>query len=365
MSEFKKRVAKFADNMKAAGIDTSVLFNQGHIRYFTNFRVNQAAETVLIIGNDASISFLVPRLDLFRAKIDCWIDHIVSFLEDTPDYLAPLRKLLNREWKTIGIEQNTISAHHLSYISDICKGRMEPIDSLLVNQMKIKTDWEIEKLKKAAHIASLSMNEVKRYIALNQNVTEREATGYAKYTMEKNGAENYSFEPFMMSGLDAALPRRVSTDKVLTEGELILFDMGCIYDGYCSDITRTFSLGQPSMKQKEIFDIALKAQKKAIGAIKPGVRSHEVDAVARDFITESGYGEYFPHLTGHGLGLFVHEHPILDKGEESILMENMVLTVEPGIYVPEIGAARIEDMILVTEDGYEYLTTSSRELLLN
>lgn len=364
MSVFKKRVTKFADNMKAKGIDASILFNQGHIRYFTNFRVNQAAETVLIIGNDASICFLVPRLDLLRAKRDCWIDHIVTFFEDTPDYLAPLRTLIQKEWKTIGIEKNTISVHHLSYISKMCKGKMEEIDSLLANQMKIKTDWEIGKLKEAAHIASLTMDEVKRYITLNQGITEREATGYAKYMMEKSGAENYSFEPFMMSGLDAALPRRVSTEKVLTEGELILFDMGCIYEGYCSDITRTFSLGKLSIKQKEIFDIALKAQEKAIKAIKPGVRSHEIDAVARDFITENGYGDYFPHLTGHGLGMFVHEHPILDQGEESMLEKNMVLTVEPGIYVPGIGAARIEDMIVVTEDGYEYLTTSSRDLLL-
>ncbi|MBM7714831.1 Xaa-Pro aminopeptidase [Bacillus thermophilus] len=364
MNEFQKRIEQFAKRMKQEHIDASILFDQSHIRYFSGFIVNQVTESVLIIESDGTVSYLVPRLDFYRAERDCWIEKIESFLEDTPDYLAPLRKIVNKNWQKIGIEQNIITVRHLSYIKDICKGNLTSVDLLLEDQMKIKSEWEIANLRQAANIASLTMDETKRYISENTGVTEREASGYAKYIMNKNGAENVSFEPFIMSGLDAALPRRISTNKVLTEGELILFDMGCIYNGYCSDITRTFSLGQVSDKQKEVFEIALEAQKKAVKAIKPGEHVQTIDAIARDYITEHGYGEYFPHLTGHGLGMAVHEYPILDQGEKSILQKNMIVTIEPGVYMPGVGAARMEDMILVTDSGYEYLTTSSRVLLL-
>lgn len=363
--EYRDRVNKFVKKLQDESIDATVLFGQENTRYFTGFQVNQLTESVLIIEQDGSISYLVPRLDFFRAKRDCWIESIHAFLEDTPDYLAPLRKLVKSKWKTIGIEQGSITLHHLSYIQGIFNGNLKAIEQLMTEQRKVKTANEIVKLRKAGEIASLTMNMAKNYIVENKQITEREVTGFAKYVMDKNGAENYSFEPFIMSGIDSALPRRVSSMKSLKEGELILFDMGCIYQGYCSDITRTFCLGEASEEQKEIYQIALEAQQLAIKTIKPGVIAQEVDRVARDFIKKHGFGEFFPHLTGHGLGIGIHEYPIIDEGEESILEENMVVTIEPGVYVPNIGAARIEDMILVTKDGYEYLTSSPREMILN
>jgi len=363
--EHNHRVNKLIKKLQNNKVDAAIIFEQSNIRYFTDFPVNQSTESVLIVESDGRTTYLVPRLDLLRAERDCWIKNIHSFLEDTTDYLAPLRKLVRSSWKKIGIEESSISLHHLSYIKDMFTGETVSIDSIISQQRMIKSKQEIDQLRKAADIASLTMNKAKEYILENGLVTEREVTGYAKYMMDKHGAENYSFEPFIMSGLDSALPRRVSTTKQLVEGELILFDMGSIYNGYCSDITRTFCLGKASTKQKEIFQVALEAQENAIKSIKPGAISSEVDKVARDYITKHGYGEYFPHLTGHGLGLGVHEHPIIDQGEESILQEGMVVTIEPGIYVPSIGAARIEDMILITKNGYEYLTSSSKNLILS
>lgn len=360
----KERINEFTTRMKDENIDAAVFLNQNNIRYFTDFVMNQASESVLVIEQDGTVSFLVPKLDYERAIRDCWIDRIDSYAEDTPDYLSPLRQLINSEWRSVGIEKSSITVHHLAYIEDIFKGKLKSIDSLVEQQMKIKSKLEIELLRKSANIASYTMNRVMEYILKTDDVTEREATGYAQYIMEKNGAENYSFQPFMMSGTDSALPRRVSTNKKLTKGELIVFDMGCVYKGYCSDITRTFSLGQASEKQKEIYHISYEAQKKSIEAIKPGRSAEEIDAIARDYITKHGYGEYFPHLTGHGLGLNIHEYPILDVGEKAILEAGMVITMEPGIYLPNVGAVRIEDMILVTDDGYEYLTDSPRDLIL-
>lgn len=362
--DYQERVAQLTNRIEKNEMDAAILFNQSTIRYFTGFRVNGETESVLVIESDGTTKFLVPRLDVKRAERDCWISEIQSFLEDTPDYLAPLRGFINKDWNSIGIERKGITVNHLNYVQSIFTGEKKSLDGLVEQQLKVKTPAEIAIIRKSAEIASITMNEVKDYIFNNNNVTEQEASGYAKYVMEKQGAENYSFEPFIMSGTDGSLPRRVSTTKKLVENELILFDMGAIYEGYCSDITRTFALQRVNQEQESLFNIALKAQQKAIEAIKPGQVAKDIDAIARDHITANGYGEHFPHLTGHGLGVDIHEYPILDQGEESVLEENMVITMEPGIYVDNIGAARVEDMILVTKDGYEYLTSSPRDLIL-
>ena len=143
----------------------------------------------------------------------------------------------------------------------------------------------------------------------------------------------------------------------------MILDLGAIYEGYCSDLTRTFGLGDLTRAQEKIFKVALKAQQAAIAAIKPGMIAAKIDAVAREIIQREGYGEYFPHLTGHGVGLSIHELPIIDKGVETPLTSGMVTTIEPGIYLAGVGAARIEDMVLVTDTGYELLTKAERELI--
>jgi len=172
-----------------------------------------------------------------------------------------------------------------------------------------------------------------------------------------------SFEPFLVSGENGWLPQRISSRKPLQAGELALLDMGAVYDGYCSDLTRTFAVGEVDAEKRRIFRIAYTAQQAAIAAIKPGMRACDVDAVAREIIAAEGLGEYFPHLTGHGVGLSTHEPPILDRDVEMVLEPGMVVTVEPGIYLPGVGAARVEDMVLVTPTGHEVLTTTPRELV--
>ena len=171
-----------------------------------------------------------------------------------------------------------------------------------------------------------------------------------------------SFEPFMMSGQDAWLPRRVASAKPLKQGELVLFDMGVLCDGYCSDLTRTFAVGEASEAQRRLFEVAWKAQRAAVAAIRPGATAGEVDAAAREIIEDEGWGEYFPHLTGHGVGLSIHEPPIVDRNVDTVLLPGMVTTVEPGIYLPGVGAARVEDMVLITSTGGEVLTAADREL---
>ena len=182
--------------------------------------------------------------------------------------------------------------------------------------------------------------------------------------MRRQGATSSSFSTIVASGLRGALPHGVATDKIIETGELVTLDFGALYNGYISDITRTVAVGQPSEKLKEIYEVTLAAQNLALKEIKPGMTGIEADAIARDYITSKGYGDAFGHSTGHGIGLEVHEGPALSFRSQTILEPNMVVTVEPGIYLAGIGGVRIEDDIIITKNGNDRLTHSPKELII-
>jgi Xaa-Pro aminopeptidase len=358
----KNRVKKFSDEMKMKDIDISIIFGSANIRYFTNLRMNKNAESILVITSEGEISYLVPRLDLSRAKKYCWIEKIISFPEDNPNYLIPLKSILNgRKISRIGIEVDTVTLYKVNFLKEIFDAELIPVDELLIDIRAVKTSKEIELIRESARIADKAMQESLKL--LHEGIKESDISSHAKYIIEKEGGEGCSFEIFVMSGENAWLPQRISTSKEIKSGELVLFDMGAVYEGYCSDMTRTFTVGGLNSEQKNIFNIAYMAQQEAIKAIKPGMKASEIDHVARSIIEESGYGNNFPHLTGHGIGISIHEKPILDRGVEYILKSNMVVTVEPGIYVDGIGSARIEDMVLITDSGCEILTSTDRLLI--
>ncbi len=362
--EYQQRVAALAQRLREKSIDLVVLFNQANIRYITGFRLNRAASSILLIDNSGALTFIVARLDYERARRDCWINrqNIFFFPEDTPDYLKILHRSLKKV-KAIGIEEKGITHYQFSYLQKICGDglKLKSIESDLSQLRAIKSPEEIEMIRRAAAIADVAMTKV--FGIIKEGMTEAEVSSYAEYVMKTEGAEGASFEPFLMSGENAWLPQRLSSQKKLKEGELMILDLGAIYGGYCSDLTRTFSLGDLTRAQERIFKVALKAQQAAITAIKPGMKAAEIDGIARKIIKKEGFGEYFPHLSGHGLGLSIHESPIVDRGVETVLKSGMITTIEPGIYLPGVGGARIEDMVLITETGYELLTRVKREVI--
>jgi len=348
--EFNKRIPYFCEWLNQAKIDVAILFDRANVRYFSAFRMNRATNNILIIKPTGDTVFVVPLLDYQRALKKCSLDQIIHFSEDVSDYLAVIKEpLVGIKVSRAGVELSTISYSQMRYLRQLFDDEVEFVDvtEILGKMRTVKCANEIAAIRKAAQIADKAMEEVIK--KAGEGDTEFEMTAYAKYIMGKEGAEGESFEPFMMSGENAWLPQRISSSRKLVKGELILLDIGAVFEGYCSDLTRTFSLGSLSNKAREIFQVAYEAQQR--------------DRVARNFITQAGFGKYFPHLTGHGLGLEDHEAPLLDKGSKIELVPGMVLTVEPGIYVPEIGAARVEDMILITENGHEILTKVKRELI--
>ena len=191
-----------------------------------------------------------------------------------------------------------------------------------------------------------------------------EVANELEFFMRKQGAASSSFDIIVASGYRSALPHGVATDKVIEKGELVTLDFGAYYKGYCSDITRTVAVGEISDELKTIYDIVLEAQLRGMEGIKPGMTGKEADALTRDYITEKGYGEYFGHSTGHGIGLEIHEGPALSVRSDVVLEPGMVVTVEPGIYIAGLGGVRIEDDTVVTENGNESLTHSPKELII-
>ena len=357
-----QRVDALIELMRGEGLDLVLLFDRDNIRYFTGFRLNRVVSSMLAISPTEGVTYIVAKLDLNRAKRDCWVERIIPFPEDTPNYLDALHSLISPTIRSIGTEKDTITLAQADYLKNVAGDNRELVDvrPLTARLRVIKSALEIDNLRMAADIASHAMEQVQG--AIRSGMREAELSIWAEYLMAQGGAEGSSFEPFFMSGENTWLPQRISSQKMLRDGELALLDMGAIYDGYCSDTTRTFAIGDVSARQREIFHIAREAQRAAINSVRPGVVASDVDAAARTIIEDAGYGEFFPHLTGHGLGLSSHEAPIIDRGVDMILQPGMVVTVEPGIYVPGVGAARVEDMVVVTDSGCELLTSAPRGL---
>ena len=209
----------------------------------------------------------------------------------------------------------------------------------------IKKDFELRAMVRAAQIIDDTYDAV--LATIKEGDSEIEIANFIEEFVLMQGASGLSFDTIVAFGKGGAEPHHVPTDCKLEKGMLVTIDMGAVYEGYCSDFTRTFAFGDISDKQREIYDVVYKSQKLGVEATKVGAGCHDVDKVCRDYISEHGYGEYFIHTTGHGVGKVVHEQPRLGKGSEQVLEKNMVVTIEPGIYLPNEMGVRIEDMIIV------------------
>lgn len=236
-----------------------------------------------------------------------------------------------------------------------------PLRDKIEEIRRCKEAGEIELIRKAVAIATRAVAEVLR--DLRPGVRERDLSNELEYRMKGLGAEGPSFPTIVAAGPRAALPHGESSDRTIGEGEAVIMDFGARVDGYCSDETCTFVLGEPSKEIMEIHSVVNHARRLGLEAVKPGMAARELDAVVREAIERAGYGQFFGHGTGHGVGIAVHEAPSVNSSGEMVLEENMVLTVEPGIYIPDLGGVRLEDMVRVTPDGVEVLTRIGKDTL--
>jgi len=226
----------------------------------------------------------------------------------------------------------------------------------------IKTREEIEKIKKATKITDDAFSYILPFIKIGESEIFIKDT-LEKYLIEK-GDENLSFDTICVSGENGAKPHGVPSHKMLAFGDALTLDFGAMYDGYCSDMTRTVFIGKAEGEIKKLYDLVLEAQLKVLDSICAGKSCFDMDKIARDFFFEKGYGKYFIHGLGHGLGKEVHEEPYLSPKGDKILEPNMVVTVEPGLYIEGLGGIRIEDTVLITENGCEILTKSEKGIII-
>lgn len=233
-----------------------------------------------------------------------------------------------------------------------------------VNNLRmIKSREEIELIAQAEAIGDEAFNHIINF--MEAGMTEKQVALELEVAMKQLGADGLSFDTIVASGKNSSMPHAVPTDKVIEEGDFVTMDFGCIYKGYCSDMTRTVYMGdEMTEKQLEVYNVVLNAQKSALNAIKPGMVCSDIDKIARDYIADAGYGEYFGHGLGHGVGLYIHEEPRFSRTCDVVLEPGMVLSVEPGIYLPGEFGVRIEDLVVVTENGYANLTQSPKILIL-
>lgn len=265
--------------------------------------------------------------------------------------------------KRLGFEQNHLNVGLYQKIEQLLQGvELIPTSSLIEDMRLIKTEEEIRLLKTSAEITNAAFDYVLDYV--KPGVTEMEICNHLELFIRKEGALTSTFMPIVASGYRSALPHGRASNKVIEKGDFVTIDFGCNYHGYWSDISRTVAIGEPVAELKKVYDVVHEAFQQCLNNLRPGLTDQEVDSFMREPIKRNGYNDLSGTGTGHGIGLEVHELPLFSVLKDKILQSNMVITIEPGIYIPNLGGARIEDVILITETGCEVLTPSSKELLI-
>ncbi len=280
--------------------------------------------------------------------------------------LDPLKDIKNQlnniGVKKLGFEQEYITYSQYLSFSEALEGiELKPVKPMVEDLRMIKDEMEISKMDKAINIAGDAFAHILGF--LRPGITEKEVALELEFFMKRAGASGLAFTTIVASGHRSSLPHGIASDKVLEKGDFVKMDFGCVYENYCSDITRTVVLGKATDRQKEIYNTVLEAQLRAIDKIKAGITGEEADKIARDIIYAKGFTENFGHGLGHSIGMVVHEKPRVAPNATNVLQEGNVITVEPGIYIEGFGGVRIEDMIVITKDGNRNLTKVTKELI--
>jgi Xaa-Pro aminopeptidase len=274
---------------------------------------------------------------------------------------------LQNQLKELGIHKLGFEQDHISYgqatalITDNPQVEFIALSTVIEGQRMRKTDEEVDKMQKAADISEHTFLHILSF--MQAGMTELAVSLEMERYMRQMGAEGLAFESIVASGPRSSLPHGRPTDRVLEDGDFVTLDFGAKYKGYCSDMTRTLVIGKASEEQRKIYQIVYEAHMTALQAVKPGILGKDLDMIARNVITAAGYGEYFGHGLGHGVGRNVHEGPSCGKAGNQPLESGNIITIEPGIYIPNWGGVRIEDMVLVTDEGHRNFNHTTKALI--
>ncbi len=349
----KERISALRLKIAKERLDGLVITDLANIRYLIGYSGDNG---LLILTKNTSLFFTDFRYqeqskrEVKNATIKIWNRNLFE--------VFPVTEL--KGVKKLGFEAESLSYSNYRRIKQqLKKIKFVPTENWTIQLRSVKDNEELRLIRRAVAINDSVFAKIIKQI--KPGITEKDLAAEIDYLIKQQG--EVAFPTIVGAGRNGALPHYQPGTKRIKKGETVVLDFGTKYQGYCSDMTRTVFVGKATKKIKEIYSIVLEAQGRALAAIKSGVRAATIDAQARDYITKKGYGRYFGHSLGHGVGLVVHENPALAKTSKAILENNNVVTVEPGIYLPDWGGVRIEDLVRVTKNGCENLIKSPKELL--
>ena len=344
------------DSLKQAAFregkfDGFLVFNSANLIYLTGF----SGASALLIPKDGESTVYVYSVNYEQAKAEGKAFR-VELVKHNENLMAKIAKHASATSKLRRLAVDALNIESWRALSKFLGGeKMLVVDSGFLQELrKVKDEKEIELMRKAGELTSEGMRVA--YEAVAAGVKEYEVAAEIEYAMRKQGSYGTAFETIVASGSCSAFPHGGCSEREIRKGDLVVVDVGATYKFYRSDMTRTFVVGKPSEKQKKLYQTVKTAQDKTFEAVKPNVKAKDVDTVARKVIADAGYGEYFVHSLGHGVGLEVHEPPTLSPESKEVLAVGNVVTVEPGIYLVGYGGVRIEDTVLVQRSGAEKLT---------
>ncbi|MCL2112976.1 MAG: Xaa-Pro peptidase family protein [Streptococcaceae bacterium] len=360
------KIERISDFLNEKEVDMTFITNPTTLNYLTGLAIDPHERIAgLMIFRDSTPMLFTPALEVEKAKEKTNGFDIFGY-EDAQNPWEVIKNHVKTTVKSIAVEFSDIPLSKTEGLKAQFGENIEFVNlTPLVERMRlIKSADEIEKMKIAGDFADKCFEIGFATAAERNGVTESDIVAKIEYEMKRMGVPQMSFETIVLSGARAANPHGVPEEVKIQENKLLLFDLGVMSHGYASDATRTIAIGTPSEFDAEIHKIVLEAQLAAMDFIKPGVSAIEVDKVARDVITKAGYGEYFNHRLGHGIGMDVHEFPSIGGSEDIIVEKGMCFSDEPGIYIPGKVGVRIEDCIYVTDSGCESFTHTNKDLMI-
>jgi len=354
---FQNRIEKLNNKLSDFNLDGLYVTNLTNVRYLTGF--TGSAGSLLLIGDKCH--FFTDGRYTEQAKEQ--INHCDIHIVGSAHYLAIKEKKIILNDANIGIESSFVSVNSFdSIMSELSHVKWHKIDDIIGQIAAVKDQHEINSLQTAIEITDQVFTEI--IPELKVGAIEKQIAAKISYLFKMHGADGDSYDPIIGSGHLGALPHATPSDKRFENGDFVVMDFGALYNGYHADMTRTIVVGSATDKHKEIYNIVLESQLAGIKSARAGMTGKELDAVCRKVIDDAGYGDKFIHSTGHGLGLEVHTYPRISSYNTNPLLENYVITIEPGIYLEGWGGVRIEDDCLIQKDGCIAMNKSTKEMLI-
>ncbi|MCI1290620.1 MAG: Xaa-Pro peptidase family protein [Lactobacillus sp.] len=359
-------IDKLQTYLQNNNLDAAYISNPITIAYFTGYEMDPHERIFALLAfKDAEPFIFAPALNVEEAKASAWSGDVFVYLDHENQWkiIADLAAKRTNALDSWAIEKEHLSVSRLQALQTALPNASfaQDISPFIAQLRMIKTPAEIKHLQAAGAECDFAFKVA--FETLKQGITERAVASQIDYQLQvQRGTMQTSFETIVQAGKNAANPHLGPTMTTIEPNELVLFDLGFMKEGYASDSSRTVAFGEPSAKEKEIYEVNREAQQAAVEAAKPGMTASELDAVARDIITKAGYGEYFIHRLGHGIGKVVHEAPAIMQGNDLVLQPGMCFSIEPGIYIPGLAGVRIEDCGVVTDHGFEVFTHTSKDL---